>query len=322
MKILEIFALEFKCFSIDSHCILVRRIPPKSFHLTSPSFYRFWTVRQLSQTENGICVDTHFIFCPLDRLIMRQYWSRSWGRWTLMIFHVQILFRMLQTHFWVMLNKLSNSRICVLVDLRIRQIIRPKMDGGFHRRRHEHSPHQYMCFVCLHWECCVACWHSLSLLQKLNDLGHVLMVLVSFWSRTLHKLPCANGVRFFSHHVVFGVAPPACCFQRPLEHSLVDSLESTRFLILKPDRMLFPAAFSTSFLHRCSSDCQEIPKLCEEFPAPRVTRHQARSRFRHRRAFVRSRLMTSSWHGATMSTDQEQVTHPYVIQHPEIISDL
>ena len=38
-----------------------------------------------------------------------------------------------------------------------------------------------------------------------------------------------------------------------------------------------------------------------DFLALRVTRHQAWSRFRHRRVFVRSRLLTSIWHGALLS---------------------
>ena len=33
----------------------------------------------------------------------------------------------------------------VLVDLQIRQIIRPKMNGCFRWRRHEHSPYQHIC---------------------------------------------------------------------------------------------------------------------------------------------------------------------------------
>ena len=36
--------LEFNCFSIDTHCILVRRIQPECFHLTFPSFYCSWSV--------------------------------------------------------------------------------------------------------------------------------------------------------------------------------------------------------------------------------------------------------------------------------------
>ena len=38
------------CFSIDTHCILVRRSNLSPFHLTVPFFYCFWTVFHLSDT--------------------------------------------------------------------------------------------------------------------------------------------------------------------------------------------------------------------------------------------------------------------------------
>ena len=156
------------------------------------------------QHSNEISTDQHFCLRPFDRWIMRSYWFRPVRWWTFQPFHIQNLFRML--HYQLLSDVEQNFNLFevrVLVDLRIRQIIRPKMDGGFHRRRHEHSPYQHICFVCLHWDCWVSCWHSQSLLQELKDLAHVLMgrashVLELWLWRSLHKLPGASGVRVFS----------------------------------------------------------------------------------------------------------------------------
>ena len=54
--------------------------------------------------------------------------------------HIQNFFRMFQYHLLSDIEYTFNLLdVRVLVDLRIRQIMRPKMDGGFQRRRHEHS---------------------------------------------------------------------------------------------------------------------------------------------------------------------------------------
>ena len=65
--------------------------------------------------------------------------------------HIQNFFRM--SHDQLLSNvehTLNLLEFCFLADLRIRYIIRSMMDGGFHLRSHELSPHQYICFVCFH----------------------------------------------------------------------------------------------------------------------------------------------------------------------------
>ena len=98
--------------------------------------YCFFAFIHLSLTWNGFSTDTCFCLCPLDRLIK-----------VFQAFHIQNLFRML--HYQLLSNveqTFSLLELCVLVDLRIRQTILPKMDGGFHRRRYEHSPYQLHLF--------------------------------------------------------------------------------------------------------------------------------------------------------------------------------
>ena len=138
------------------------------------------------------------------------------------------------------------------------------MDDCFHRRGHEHSPYQYICFVCCYWESWVTCCSSQVLLQELKDLGHVLMVRVchvlNLWFLT-H--PAQASLCNWSNFV-FGVAPHANCFHEPLEHSLVDSLENVRLLILKWIVICFQGAIFTSFRSSAFPGLTRFPKLCEE----------------------------------------------------------
>ena len=90
----EICTLEVSCSSTDTNCILVGRIQPESFHLTFPSFYCIWSVFHLSNTKNGISVDTYFCLCPLEGLIIGWYRSRPRRWWTQQALHIQNFFRM------------------------------------------------------------------------------------------------------------------------------------------------------------------------------------------------------------------------------------
>ena len=150
----------------------------------------------------------------------------------------------------------SLLEFCVLVDLRIRQIIRPKMDGGVYRQRHEHSPYQHISCVWLHWECCVAWWHSQFLQQKLKDLAHVLMVRVfhvsQFWCWR-NKSPCAIGVRMFSLITV------------RLELNLHSCFWNIRLLILKRIAPVSRMLFRLLFFHRYSPGWPEIPNVEKRF---------------------------------------------------------
>ena len=96
-----------------------------------------------------------------------------------------------------------------------------------------------------------------------------------------------------SHQFVFRVSPRATCFRRQLEHSSVESLGIIRFLILKRITNCFQQLFPLLSFHRYSPNLKRF--------AHRVTRHQARPRVRHRRAFLHSRLLASSSHGAPLS---------------------
>ena len=68
-----------------------------------------------------------------------------------------------------------------------------------------------------------------------------------------------------SHHGVFGVAPLANCFKRSLEHSLVDSLENIRLLIMKRTANCFQRQFPFLFVPSAFPGLTRYPKLCEEF---------------------------------------------------------
>ena len=52
------------------HCILVRRIQLKLFHLTFPSFHRFWTVLIWPTHKNGISMDTNFCLRALELILI------------------------------------------------------------------------------------------------------------------------------------------------------------------------------------------------------------------------------------------------------------
>ena len=204
------------------------------------------------------------------------------------MFHYQLSINVEQTF--------NLFKFCILVDIRIRQIIRPMMDSGFHWGSHEHSPYQYICFVCLHWECGVAWWHSPSLLQKLKDL----LVSQDWWWR--NKFPWATGVRMFSltTFCLELILPHAVSWML-VEHYLVDSLEKIRRLNLSrvaPISWMLVRHLSFIGIHWID---QRSPTSWRDVLAPRIARHQTWSRFGHRRAFVRSGLLTSFWHSALFS---------------------
>ena len=133
--------------------------------------------------------------------------------------------------------------------------------AAFHRRGHEHSPCQYICFKCFHWECCVCCGHSQLLPQTLKDLAHVLMVRVfhvcHFWW-WCSKFLWACGARTFSLI--------SCCLVLILEHQftgcLRDSLLSTR---LRISNFWIWMLFQLLFFHRYSLDWPEIPNFVDRF---------------------------------------------------------
>ena len=103
-------------------------------------------------------------------------------------------------------------------------------------------------FIYLHWECCVVRVFHAS----------------QFWCWR-NKSPCAVGERrVLSHHIVLGVDPPTCCLQRPVEHSLVDSLERTRFLILKRIASCFQRLFLLLFFKSVFTGLNRDPKLRED----------------------------------------------------------
>ena len=68
-----------------------------------------------------------------------------------------------------------------------------------------------------------------------------------------------------SHHVVFGVAPLANCFQRPLEHFLLDSLENIRLPILKRIANCFKRPLPLLFVHRHHLDWPVTPNSLKIF---------------------------------------------------------
>ena len=148
-KSLEIFPLEFNCFSIDSHSTLVRGIPFKIFNLSCPFFIGgSQCLFSSTNTQNWICVDTNFCRRALDPLIIDQRWYRPWGWWIIQASHIQKFFGMF---LYQLLSNVEDTpnilEPCVLEDFRILQEIWPMMDGGFHRRRHDHFPYQYIRLV-------------------------------------------------------------------------------------------------------------------------------------------------------------------------------
>ena len=193
-------------------------------------------------------------------------------------------------------------------------------------------------FENLHRESWVACWHSQLLLQELKDLAHVLMDRIPCSEVLVLTHPAHVSLNILSHHGVFGVAPPASCFQRPLEHSLVDSLESTRLLIVKRIANCFKRQFLLLFFHRYSLDRPEIPNIVKRFPhssnhAPPSMVSRWKSSFdilgpclgmESRPSFLDAIMFgldsVRCWLNVVLQSlcpkDQEQVTHPCVIQHP------
>ena len=117
-------------------------------------------------------------------------------------------------------------------------------------------------------------------------------VFLTFWSS-----------KIFSHHFLFGFDPPAPVSWMLAEHSLVDSLENIRHLNLSRVAPFSWMLVRTSFLSSAFSELTRDPKLREEISSllcSRATRH-AWSRFRRRRACIRSRPPASFRHGALLS---------------------
>ena len=159
------------------------------------------------------------------------------------------------------------------------------------------------------------------------------IVYVMFWNSGFEDAPCTSFLvqlelegalssRFF------WVAPHVNCFQRPLKHSLVDSLENIRLLTLKRIGNCFPKQFLLLLVHRHSPDWPVPETLWRVFFTPRVARHQAQwsrlrrncwSRLCHRRAFIWSRILTSFWHGALLSNPivRKKITDMATREHRE-----
>ena len=66
------------------------------------------------------------------------------------------------------------------------------MDGGIHQWSHKHYPYQHIGLQCFKCKCWVSCWNSQLLIEKMEDLRHVLMVRVLH----THTSLCASRVRF------------------------------------------------------------------------------------------------------------------------------
>ena len=175
------------------------------------------------------------------------------------------------------------------------------MDGGFHRRGHEHSPYQHICSVCLHWQCCVSCWHSQSLLQKLKDLAHVLMVRVfhvsQFWCwRSKFPLCHWSWTVLLSSLSVWSRSSRTSQFL-----GYWNVLWSVHWRISDFWTQVGSHQFP-SFLSSVFTGLTRDPKLREEISSllgSRATRHGLA--FAIGKPSFESRLLTSFWHGALLS---------------------
>ena len=172
------------------------------------------------------------------------------------------------TNFWVMLNRLSISLYCVLVDLRIREIIWPDMDCGNHRQSQIQSPCQYICFACVHWELLFACWHSQSLFAGTErscscidgSCSPCFIILVLTQQDSL----CYWSYNVLTHHCVCELillhAVSSCCWNIILslawEYPISD---------LEAERMLLPAAISPSFLSSVFTGLTDIRNFVKRF---------------------------------------------------------
>ena len=167
------------------------------------------------------------------------------------------------------------------------------------------SPCQYICFVCVHWECCVSCEHSQLLLQTLKDLTHVSMVHVfhvfQLWWWCC-KFPWALGVRMFFlitfclvliHQHQFPVCLRGILLSTRLRISDFKSESSSTSCLV---------ALTTSFLSIGMPQVDQISQTSwRDFLTPLLAQHQTWFCFRRWRAFIRSRLPTYFWHGALLS---------------------
>ena len=77
------------------------------------------------------------------------------------------------------------------------------------------------------------------------------------------------------------------------EHSLVGSLENIR-----PSEVDWGC---TTCMHACNTSFLSSHTSCRDFLTPLLAQHQIWLRFRRRRAFIRSRLLTSFRHGTLLS---------------------
>ena len=109
-------------------------------HLTFPSCNCFFLKWHLHPTQRSPRRHV-LLLCLLNHLIMIQCRSRPWVICTFNRVHIQNFFRVLQYQFLCDIESTLNFlEVRILVDLQDRQVIRAKMNGGFHWRRHE-RPH-------------------------------------------------------------------------------------------------------------------------------------------------------------------------------------
>ena len=127
--------LELNCFSIVSQQFFVRK-----WHFSSPSWPSHVSIApsasiQHPQAKDGIWVDTYFCLClteSLDReiipiLSMKETHCQSYS-------HLESLQNDSNIQFLCDIEQALNFlEVRVLADLQVRQIIRFKMNGGFHR---------------------------------------------------------------------------------------------------------------------------------------------------------------------------------------------
>ena len=148
----------------------------------------------------------------------------------------------------------------------------------------------YICFVCFHRECCVRCRKSQPPTQKLKDLAHALMVRVfhvfPLWWRS--KFPRACGVGIFPLITFCLVLILLRQFPMLAEHFLVGLHQ-------------LPGSLHDflSFIGILRID-QRSQTSWRDFLTPLLAQRQTWLRFRRRRAFIRSRLLTTflTWRSA------------------------
>ena len=236
------------------------------------SIYCFWSVLHLPNTQKRINIDTYFCLRPLDRLIIGYYRSRPRKWWILHAFHIQNFFRMF--HYKLLSNvEYTRNIVGFCVFLYISRFAK------------QFGPRWMAAFI--------------DEVISIPISTHSFRMLPWRMLRQSRTFPISSAKTERSCSCTDGSSIPCFSILVLTRNILVSTrLRISDFWMLHQlPGCLYDFLYFIG-IHRID---QRPQTSWRDFLTSLLAQHQAWCRFRRRRAFIRSRLLTSFRHGALLS---------------------